>query len=355
VFRAVLIAWAATRVLYLGAAEWSARRVAAGDAPERYHAEHFWDTLAAWDGARYLDVATAGYPAEIAPQHGFFPLLPAILSAGDAIGLPPEAAGLVLANAAGLAGLWAVWLVTAHLFGVSVATRTGVALACFPLSYVLSMLYSEPFAIAAGFGAVALAQRGRYWPALALGVAVGLSRSTGVLFLLPLAGTVLRSGGPRLARAAAAIGPLVGFGLFAAYLEARTQSAFAFQEAQRRFWFRRSVGTAALRSLVDRVSLDRDFIASPSPWLSAGYLGAIAGVARRIPPEWTVFALLTILLPLSTGRYAGVARYGLLALPAFWALAWLGGRYRRLGLAYVVAAPLVGAFEILWWLPGHTP
>ena len=41
-----------------------------------------------------------------------------------------------------------------------------------------------------------------------------------------------------------------------------------------------------------------------------------------------MFALLTILLPLSTGRYAGIARYGLLALPVFWALAFLGLRYR---------------------------
>ncbi len=354
-FRAVLIAWAATRLLYLGAAEWSARRVAAGDAPERYQAAHFWDTLAAWDGARYLDVATVGYPAELAPQHGFFPFLPGLLAALDRLGLPPEAAGLVLANGAGLVGIWAAYLVTSHLFGPVVATRTGIALACFPLSYVLSMLYTEPFAIAAGFGAVALAQRGRLRLAVPLGIAVGLSRSTGLLFCLPLAGVALRAGGPRLARAAVALGPLVGFALFAAYLQLRTQSAFAFQEAQRRFWFRRSPGTGAVRALVDGISLDRDFIASPSPWLVPAYLGAIAGVARRVPIEWTLFALLTIALPLATGRYAGVARYGLLALPAFWALAWLGGRYPRLAIAYVVAAPLVGAFEIVWWLPGHTP
>ena len=68
-----------------------------------------------------------------------------------------------------------------------------------------------------------------------------------------------------------------------------------------------------------------------------------------------MFGLLTILLPLSTGRYAGIARYGLLALPVFWALAWLGGRYPRLWRVYLVVGPAVGVLQVVWWLPGHTP
>jgi hypothetical protein len=355
VIRPIVLAWALTRVVYLVAAEWSARRVASGDAPVRYPAEHFWDTLVAWDGLRYLDVARVLYPTHLAEQHGFFPLLPLLLRGLDDVGIPRVAGGLILANLAGLAGLIAVAYVTQPLFGERVAVRTAVGLACFPLSYVLSMLYSEPFALAAGFGAVALAQRGRYWWSVPLGIVVGLSRSSGELFLLPLAGVALRQGGPLLARAASVAAPALGLGAFAGYLWAHTGSPLAFQEAQRKFWFRRSPGVAAARALVDRISLQRDFVLSLSPYLTVGYLAAILGVARRVPPEWTAFGLLTILLPLSTGRYAGIARYGLLALPAFWALALLGGRFPRLWKVYLVLGPLVGAFEVVWWLPGHTP
>jgi hypothetical protein len=355
VIRPIVLAWALTRVVYLAAAEWSARRVASGDAPVRYPAEHFWDTLVAWDGLRYLDVARVLYPTQLAEQHGFFPLLPLLVRGLDDVGIPRVAGGLILANLAGLAGLLAVAYVTQPLFGERMAVRTAVGLACFPLSYVLSMLYSEPFALAAGFGAVALAQRGRYWWSVPLGIAVGLSRSNGVLFLLPLAGVALRQGGPLLARVASVAAPALGLGAFAGYLWAHTGSPLAFQEAQRKFWFRRSPGFAAARALVDRISLQRDFVLSLSPYLTVGYLAAILGVARRVPPEWTAFGLLTILLPLSTGRYAGIARYGLLALPAFWALALLGGRFPRLWKVYLIVGPLVGAFEIVWWLPGHTP
>ena len=91
---------------------------------------------------------------------------------------------------------------------------------------------------------------------------------------------------------------------------------------------------------------------SLSPYFTVGYLAAIIGVARRVPVEWTVFALLTILLPLSTGRYAGIARYGLLALPVFWALAFLGGRFPRLWRVYLVVGPAVGVLQVVWWLPG---
>jgi hypothetical protein len=176
-----------------------------------------------------------------------------------------------------------------------------------------------------------------------------------VLFVLPLAGAAFRAGGPLVARLVAVAGPAIGLGAFAAYLQARTGSALAFQEAQRKFWFRRSPGPAAAKALVQRISLERDFVASLSPYLTVGYLGAIAGVARRIPVEWTIFALLTILLPLSTGRYAGIARYGLLALPVFWALAWLGGRFPRGWRAYLVLGPALGVLQVVWWLPGHTP
>jgi hypothetical protein len=355
VIRPIVLAWALTRVVYLAAAEWSARRVASGDAPVRYPAHHFWDTLVAWDGLRYLDVARVLYPAHLAQQDGFFPLLPLILRGLDDAGVPRVAGGLVLANLAGLAGLIAVAYVTEPLFGERVAVRSAVGLACFPLSYVLSMLYSEPFALAAGFGAVALAQRGRYWWSVPLGLAVGLSRSNGVLFLLPLAGVALRRGGPVLARAASVAAPALGLGAFLGYLWAHTDSPFTYQRAQRKFWFRRSPGRAAAYALLDRVSFQRDFVLSPSPYLTVGYLAAILGLARRVPVEWTAFGLLTILMPLSTGRYAGIARYGLLALPAFWALALLGGRFPRLWRVYLVLGPAVGVFEVVWWLPGHTP
>ena len=319
----------------------------------RYPAEHFWDTLVAWDGLRYLDVAKVLYPATLAEQHGFFPLVPLILRGLDEIGVPPVAGGLMLANLAGLAGLVAVVYVTQYLFGDRVATRTGIALACFPLSYVLSMLYSEPFALAAGFGAVALVQRRRYWAAVPLGIAVGLSRSNGVLFALPLAGAALRAGGPLIARLFAVAAPAIGLGAFAAYLQARTGSALAFQEAQRKFWFaarppggREGAGAAHLAG----EGLRRVAVAVPD--------GRLPGGHRRCRParpgEWTVFALLTILLPLSTA--ATPASPG----TAYWR-SRCSGRWRgsgcgtRLWRVYLVVGPALGVLQLVWWLPGHTP
>ena len=262
----------------------------------------------------------------------------------------------MLANLAGLAGLLAVVAVTSHLFDDTVATRTGVALACFPLSYVLSMLYSEPFALAAGFGAVALVQRRRYWAAVPLGIAVGLSRSNGVLFALPLAGAALRAGGPLLARLFAVAAPAIGLGAFAAYLQARTGNALAFQEAQRKFWFRRSPGLAAARALRGpHLAADATSSPSLSPYLTVGYLAAIVGVARRVPvgvdglraaddPAAAVHRPLRGDRPLRPAGAAGVLGAGV----ARWPL-------RRLWRVYLVVGPALGVLEVVWWLPGHTP
>ena len=337
--RPVVVAWALTRVLYLAAAEWSARRVAAGDAPVRYPAEHFWDTLVAWDGLRYLDVAKVLYPATLAEQHGFFPLVPLILRGLDEIGIPPVGGGLVLANLAGLAGLLAVVSVTQYLFGDQVATRPAsrwpasrspTCCRCCTRSRSRWPPASAPWRSrsAAGTG-----RRCR-------SASRSACRDRTACCSLPLAGAALRAGGPVVARLFAVAAPAIGLGAFAAYLQARTGSALAFQEAQRKFWFRRSPGLGGREGAGATASRsEKDFVASLSPYLTVGYLAAIIGVARRVPVEWTVFALLTILLPLSTGRYAGIARYGLLALPVFWALAFLGGRYPRLWRVYLVVGP----------------
>jgi hypothetical protein len=357
-FRPLLIAFVATRLVQLAAAEVAAWRIHSGRAFAHgwgAHVAHLTDTLASWDGQRYLQVADGWYPATLDERHGFFPLLPAILRGVDAVGLPAVAVTLALVNVAALGGLVCAALVTEHLYDERIATLTVVILCVFPLSYVLSMLYTESLAMLFGFGAVALVQRGRPWLAVPLAVLAGLTRSTALLLVLPLAGAALRDRrSSAVGRAAVVVAPVVGFGLFAAYLHARTGDALAFQHAQERFW-RRRTGPRVLTSLWTDLRTTKHAWASPNPYLLVGYVALLVAFVRRIPVEWWLYALALVLIPASTGRLPGVGRYGLLALPVFWGLAFLAERAPLLYRAAWIVGPLLSTALIVFWLPQHTP
>jgi hypothetical protein len=68
---------------------------------------------------------------------------------------------------------------------------------------------------------------------------------------------------------------------------------------------------------------------------------------QRLPVEWIAFGGLNLAVPLATGDVTAVARYSLLSLPIFWALARLG-RSRGFDATYRIVAPgLMGILAAL--------
>ncbi|MGH2719377.1 MAG: hypothetical protein ACRDJU_12475 [Actinomycetota bacterium] len=163
------------------------------------------------DAMWYLRIADAGYKGTTG-TYAFLPLFPLLvrlvkpLTAGQ-----PLYAGLLVANAACLAGF--VWLYgfVASLVGRRAARATVVGLALFPFSFFLVAPYGEPLLLAAGAGALLLAQRDRPVLAGLAGAAAALSRPFGVLIAIPLFAYLLTRG--RLRRPAwwlAPLGPALG-------------------------------------------------------------------------------------------------------------------------------------------------
>jgi hypothetical protein len=361
----VSVTWGATRVLILAlgwCASWLARR----------HAFHFSEpvlfrgprpatVIGGWDGDWYQLIARIGYPTHLAPHHysrlAFFPLLPALIFIVHQTGLSTLIAGLLVANIASLFALWAVAALTESYFDGEIAERAAVYLAISPMAYVLGMVYSEPLLLASGFGAAALMLRGRPWLAVPLGLACGLSRPTGALIVVPLVVIAYRARERRPAMLAAAVAPIVGLSLFAAYLWWHTGDALIFQRAQLA-WGRHAISLEGLGSLVDRSTLQLS--GRPSLWLLrdvGGLLVTLAllcyGVARRFPLSWTLFGFACVLIPAASDSSVSLARFGLVALPAFWALAVLG-RNRSFDHTYRILGPALMSVGMLT-VPLHWP
>jgi hypothetical protein len=361
---AVVAAWLGTRLLVYVAAWAAASLWSSGTLDHIEPVAHagkvtFWDVIGGWDGLWYQRIAEYGYPAHISASvqsaAAFFPLVPASIAAPHALGLPIPVSAFFVSAAAGLGALIAIAALTEQFFGPEMAQRTAIYVAICPAGYVLSMPYSEPFAMAAGFGAAAFAMQRRAGPAAALGVLAGLTRSTGVLFTLPLLVLAYRRRSRSLALVA--LTPIVGLVIFSVFLVIRTGDPFAFRTVQAA-WGRGSVGAvgfidggkAIVRQFTPHSSLSalRDLTATLTTLALLLYAGY-----RRMPIEWVVFGLLAILIPLASGSLQSLERFALLALPAYWVLAQLGRRTWFDGI-YRIVAPGLMAMTVLA-LPVHWP
>ncbi len=361
----IFYVWFGTRVAILIAAWVAAQLSEHGWMKHRSGSQYgIGSVLGSWDAKWYLTISQNGYPTEIRGQSplGFFPFVAMVMRFAREIGLPPMAFAVLAANIAALLALWAVAALTEELFDLAIATRTGIYIALSPGGAALALAYTEAFALALGVAAVVMLRRGHLVPAAILGLLVGTTRGQGFLFALPMLGAVLaRPPGwrARLPALLVAGTPVIGMLGYFTYLYVHTGDFLAYSDAQRRGWARTSPGFEGLQRAYSnaRYHLDPEHI---EPWylrdvvVTVFYLAMLVIAAiRRMPWEWVLFGFAIILLPLAAGSVAGIARYGMLALPVFWVVAQAGrwgivdATWRYAGLAIIVANVM--------WLPIRWP
>ena len=172
--------------------------------------------LTSWDGAYYVDIASKGYAAIAQDALRFFPLIPMLAKPMVWIGIPAQAAVVIVSNVSALlAGALLYVLAVREGRDAEFATRATWLLALAPPAFVLVMGYTEATTIALAIGLFLALRSKHWWIAAALGVLVGLSRPSGFLLALPALVEAARNlrGLPvkeYVARAAAVIAPGIG-------------------------------------------------------------------------------------------------------------------------------------------------
>lgn len=288
-------------------------------------------TLDRWDGRWYRMVAHYGYllvpgrPSDPA----FFPLYPILLRAVHLAGVGWGAAGPLLSNAALLAGLGLFYALTRELFGKSLARRATTYLAIFPIGYVFSMTYPEAVVLALVAAAPLAALRGRWWTAAVCAGAAALARPEGLFVALPLAGIAWQqrhrlAPAERGAAIASVLAPAAALASYPLYLANVLDDPFAWTRAEH-VWGRQ-FGIMGLPAAFEHLPA----VLRSDPWLLRDvvffflYLGLLVAAGRvGTPRMWLLAASAIVVLPVFTGSFESVARFGLLAPPLFWGLAGL--------------------------------
>lgn len=322
---------------------------------------HALGPLEAWDGRWYRIVADSGYLLVPGRQSdpAFFPLFPALLRAGHALGLGYATAGLVIANVGFLVALVAFYALTHALFGESMARRATAYLAVFPFGYAFSMMYPESIVLALIALATLAALRMRWGWAAGCAAAAALARPEGLFVALPLAVLAWQQRHALSPRArglalGAVLAPVASIGSFSLYLGTVLGDPTAWSQAQRA-WGRAFSPFGVVHAFE---GLGRAF--AHDAWVARDvvavvvYLVLLAAAARvGVTWPWLLSGLVIVVLPLFSGSFDSVGRFGLLAPAAFWGLAALGRDPRAHRLILGLSLPLLAVAIVT--LPLHFP
>jgi hypothetical protein len=153
---------------------------------------------ARFDSAWLLEIADHGYAVDA--RTAFFPLYPIVVAAVAALTGSTLVAGIAVSVVCSLGALYLLHRFVTLDHGTEVARITVWIVACFPLAFCLSAVYTGGLFLLLSVGSLYAARLGN-WPVACAcaGLAAG-TRSAGVLLVIPLLAVMLY--GPRADRVA---------------------------------------------------------------------------------------------------------------------------------------------------------
>ncbi|HEV2107854.1 MAG TPA: mannosyltransferase family protein [Thermomicrobiales bacterium] len=288
------------------------------------------EPLRHWDGLWYKLIAEEGYGARPNSYPAFWPLFPWLMNAGRQIsGVATETAGWFISNITFFLALIVVYRLVALDFDRAIARRTLWVLALFPTAFFFSAVYTESLFLLLAAWALLCARTGNWAGAGCVGLLAALTRSQGVLLLLPFAVLFFQQKGPDLRRwvpdALYALLPTLGPVIFAWHLDRQGVDPLAFIKVQEQ-WGRYQA--APWQTLKTGFTGDRCF---ENPYINCGAeWGWLGDLVRH--PTWSTLtsadfryavAESDTLELVATLLFLGLALIGLRRLPLYYsALVW---------------------------------
>jgi hypothetical protein len=318
-----------------------------------------------WDSIWFIRIAEHGYSPYRA---AFFPLYPALLILGHRVSSSYDLVGITISLACYAGAMVLLYRMVRDDLGSRVALWSVVFISFASTSLFFQAVYSESlflFLTVAGFAA---ARRGHWWLAGLAGLLAALTRSAGILLLVPFAwmwfeqrrgrtldlpgaraatGLLSERRAPLLSLASLLLVP-AGLGIYMAYTWQRFGNPLLFMVAERHWHRHMGLPTAAVvdgtrafarsaQAIVHHPHLYFDFTRLPfhDQWLVVGnltaFLALVFAVAalvltwRRLPAAYTVYAVAALLLPLLYPTHStpllSMPRFVLVDFPLFVGLA----------------------------------
>lgn len=335
-------------------------------APPLDHGWHgVFTALERQDALWFLRIASTGY-ATSDGSAAFFPLYPLLVRLVSwLLGGHTLLAATLVSNVAFFGSLLVLYDLTVRERSAPVARRTIVYLAVFPTAFFFFAPYSESLFLLLSLVAFRQASRDRWATAATAGALAALTRSIGVVLAPALIVMAFERqqtvGGRRWPGVAAGAAVLLGPLAYLAWWGTAHGEVMAPLHAQAN-WQREAAFPLITLSRAVAMAFGGLGVGNPGYWIidvlvvGAVIVAVVAGW-HRIPPPYLVYALGSLLIPLSypfTPRpLLSMPRFVAVIFPAFWVMADAAER-RRLPHTAIVAAfaagfSLLGVLFMNWW------
>jgi Gpi18-like mannosyltransferase len=146
----------------------------------------FFATWEHWDVARYINIAQHGYQTKY--DLAFFPLFPLLTKIIASLfgGHGYLLIGMLISNGALLASLFLLYQLATGALGEKVGRRAILYLCIFPTALFFFAAYNESLFLMFTLGVFLTVRRQRWWLAGVLGFFAALTRSSGILLVIPV-------------------------------------------------------------------------------------------------------------------------------------------------------------------------
>lgn len=336
---------------------------------------HLWlDLWGVWDSGWYMDIAQNGYSTEVftvqfpeQTNFAFFPLYPLLMKGLGSLINDPYLAGLFISNSCLLISAYLLYRLVEAEANRNVAKRAVKYLFLYPVSFILSGVFTESLYLCLSLLCFWLARQQRWRLAGLSGMLLSATRPLGVLILLPLFIEYLQR--PRVkSEAAQRQGfddrpPLLGWrclwllliplGLlaFCAYNYHATGD-FLFFKTNQAAWNREFGNPLVVMWEALKVGVSEP---SFKKLLEVAFGStALVGLTifyKRIGLAYWLLGVYSLVIPLSSG-IASQPRFTLAVFPLFIILALLSER-RRWDVGLMVGLGLLQGGLMVFWCTGY--
>lgn len=298
----------------------------------------FLDSFARWDSGWFNRIALRGYYRE-GPQSdiAFFPAYPYLSRwLGTVVG-GHWIAGLLISNLSLVGALFFVHGITRRYLDEDGARRAVHYVLVFPSSFFFSAYYSEGLFLFAVAGAFYFYERDRLLPAGLLGCLAALTRAAGVLLFPALLLGAFHRAGWRWREVGLRLALLLfipaGLAIFMVILAVQVGDPMAWVTAQAG-WGRQATFPLVtifkdahaldLSGGADSVGANMRVAQAVDLAATLGLAMVVAASVRRLDSAHTMFALLSVAIPLTSGSTLSMMRFAACVVPIYPLLAMAG-------------------------------
>jgi len=323
-----------------------------------------------FDGAHFVSIGSRGYQEF---DQAFFPLYPILIHLVSYVTKDIVLAGLVVSHVSFLVGACLFYEYAKSVWGKQQGMWVFLFLIAYPTAYYFSAVYSESLFFMLTVGSLLALKKKKFVISGLCAFLAALTRIQGILLIIPLLFAAYVywqsvNDSHRLLKKylIVCISPIIGLGVYMAYLYYTTGDALFFLSSQSAFGANRSSTFVSFPQVYYRyikifltadisyqyiVAISEFFFATLA--LSLGiYLSWVSFKQRKIYDFGIgLFSLAHILLPALTGTFSSMPRYSLFALSTYLVLARVQSYYLK--VTFVLISILLQVLMLSQFIQGR--